>query len=293
MEYTWYFGLIPTMADIQTFNALVDSLAKNNDLLQFNCFGDRKGIIHLRAQFTKNGLVFEDIPKVSMRIKSDRQLKRNQHRAAKWREDGHSQSSSEIPPTDIVINRDQSDSKEIIRNGSDSEKSPKPEVLDPILDCSTVDDTSHNSHHSESMMHCESKQLKESFEVVEAISTPEPSIPIQPITVNQTTDHAPKPSLLPQIKNMFSFNRHHPVTATKQPKPKSSHATANLSIPKEPSSTATPQKPPAELICTHSWCAKGQITTCCECTLQAYPCDYCKDSRTIFKKICDRCKDRF
>ena len=280
------------MADIQTFSALVDSLAKNNDLLQFNCFGDRKGIIHLRAQFTKEGIVFEDIPKVSMRIKSGRQLKRNKYRAAKWRDDD-SQISSETPPTDNAIICDQSSPKEILRNESNSEKSPIPNVLD----CSIVDNTTHNEKtHSESTMHCEPKQLKESFEVIEATPIPELLIPIQPIPGNQISNQVvPKPSLLPQIKTMFSFNRHHQVASkpTKPSKPTSQHKSSDTRITKETPSAVTPSKPPDELICTDSWCAKGQVTTSCTCTLQAYPCYYCTDSRTIFKKICKACQNRF
>ena len=251
------------MADYEALKTLLASLVRKDNLAKFNCFGNSNGRINIHIQLLGSHENISDLPPMSLRRKSDKQLKRNHQRANTWRDS----LTSETPQLQTDLSSANSDTDNMDRNISKSEPGLN------VLNTSAVESHSNlskESQPSESMDHSQSKQIQR-FDKPPMIPPPDPSIPPNS---NQNSETLPKHSILRQtFEDVFYKNRNLAAAPTKPTTFQKSHKTEG-----------TDQ-------CTESWCAIGRISTCCKCTKANYPCEYCKETH-ILKKLCERCKKR-
>ena len=78
MDYQPDIGQIPVMADYIALTTLLSSLVKKENLAKFSCFGDCNGRINIRIQLIGSDENIDDLPRMALRRKSEKQLKRNQ-----------------------------------------------------------------------------------------------------------------------------------------------------------------------------------------------------------------------
>ena len=264
------------MADYEALSILLASLVKKENLAKFNCSGDIKGRINIHIQLIGSHESITDLPNMSIRRKSDKQLRRNHQRANSWR-DSISTKNCLLLHDSLEVDSDKICDKESPSNVHNSEQGPI------VLDNSSVDSHSNDSIPSKSMEHTQSKQPSEITKVTKPKSLPHDSIPTQP--EKRTSENVSKEPILPKIRNIFSSSKQQDV-----PKPKSSHPSTDVvKVMKE--STTLPSKPIKR--CTAEWCAIRNSPKCCQCTsIEAHPCDYCKEPYKS-KLMCERCWNRY
>ena len=255
------------MADYIALTTLLSSLVKKENLASFNCFGDCNGRINIRIQLIGSDENIADLPRMALRRKSERQLKRNQRRASNWRDS--------IPSEPLTSH---SKSKENIRLDPNS---PESNTSPDVLDISIVDDQPSCQSLSPNLI-VPTHNQKDSF----ACDLPE--------SVNHSS---PKHSSEGTEEKLISRDWSDATQAridmiNKYEDHKHSVELSNLRsqlISKAP----VPRPRPKQTLdkCNDTWCAVSKVLISCKCGSNDEPCDFCKDSK--YDKLCRQCKNAF
>ena len=279
MGYNLVFGHIPTMADYLALTLLLSALVKKENLAKFNCFGDSNGRINIRIQLYGSDENIDDLPRMSLRNKSDKQLKRNQNRAYNWRESLPSNS--------------QNNSKMDLDNSSENiylQSETGPDVLNldtnvlPAETQSSVDVKAKPVNHNRDSL----PKQAHATTVDSHPKSSDRSESKQPRNVNKTSENTQKAPTAPTLstKAQATIQRMKArcsMRSTTTKSAKSPQSTIDQAAKARTSGSTQTQK-----ACSISWCEVGNVPTCCSCS-ESSQCDYCTGAQ--IDKMCKRCQD--